>query len=131
MPDFRQLQEACASASKKPEMPLDSTRPVWVFGAGGFGRDVSTALRRKGFDVAGFVETTPRVSECLGLPVRSWTEMMGIYNREFDTCTRSPVFGSKSMRSVKSLVFFALQQCRATAYAGPISKTESDRRHDR
>ncbi len=73
-------------------MPLDSERPVWVFGAGSFGRDVATVLRRKGFDVAGFVETSPRMSECLGLPVRSWADLgvddknaqlvVGIFNRE-------------------------------------------------
>jgi FkbM family methyltransferase len=92
MTDFRQLREACVSAAKMPEMPLDSGRPVWVFGAGGFGRDVSTALKKKGFDVAGFVETKPRASECLGLPVRSWAELgaddkraqlvVGIFNRD-------------------------------------------------
>jgi FkbM family methyltransferase len=92
MTDFRQFREVCASAVKKPEKPLDSRRPVWVFGAGGFGRDVSRALKNKGFGVAGFVETKPRVSECQGLPVRSWGELgpddkraqlvVGIYNRE-------------------------------------------------
>jgi FkbM family methyltransferase len=92
MTDVRQFREACASTAEKPEMPLDSERPVWIFGAGSFGRDVSTTLKKKGFDVVGFVETTPRMSECQGLPVRSWGELgdddkraqllVGIHNRE-------------------------------------------------
>ena len=67
-------------------------RPIWVFGAGGFGRDAAKVLRGKGFDVAGFVETTPRVAEVSGLPVVSWQQLtradlnaqlaVGIFNRD-------------------------------------------------
>ena len=39
---------------------LDISRPVWIFGAGKFGRDLSSVLRNRGFNVAGFLETVPK-----------------------------------------------------------------------
>jgi FkbM family methyltransferase len=92
MTDIRQFKEACATIERRPERRLDDKRPIWIFGAGGFGRDVATVLRNEGYDLAGFVETVPRISSTMGLPVLSWQQLgdrdreaqlvVGIYNRE-------------------------------------------------
>ena len=70
---------------------LDISRPVWIFGAGKFGRDLSSVLRKRGFNVAGFLETEPKQREISGLAVLSWLELndiqrsmqlaIGIFNR--------------------------------------------------
>ena len=86
------VSRRCARKSHGDEpRRLDPQRPVWIFGAGQFGRDVCTALREAGFDVAGFIETNPRERTVLGLPVVSWAELepehvkaqlaVGIFNR--------------------------------------------------
>lgn len=89
--DFAGLKALCAQVASNEPRRLDPQRPVWIFGAGQFGRDVCTALREAGFDVAGFIETTPRERMVLGLPVVSWAELepehvkaqlaVGIFNR--------------------------------------------------
>ena len=89
--DFASLTALCAQVAGDEPRRLDPQRPVWIFGAGQFGRDVCTALREAGFDVAGFIETNPRERRVLGLPVVSWAELepehvkaqlaVGIFNR--------------------------------------------------
>ncbi len=66
--------------------------PVWIFGAGGFGRAVAKACQEHGIEVAGFVQTQPSQSSLDGLPVRSWRDLgisdrqqpllLGIFNRD-------------------------------------------------
>lgn len=66
--------------------------PLWIFGAGGFGRAVAKACQGQGITVAGFVQTQPSQRELDGLPVRGWADLgaadklqpllLGIYNRD-------------------------------------------------
>jgi FkbM family methyltransferase len=70
---------------------LPAGKPVWIFGAGQFGRDLCRALQNVGHSVAGFVETKPSASEVMGLPVLDWPQWaaahagapvcVGIFNR--------------------------------------------------
>lgn len=66
---YRQLQ---SREGLRQPAPLQRERPVWIFGAGGFGTAVCRALQAQGFDVAGFVESQPRKEQHLGLPVLGW-----------------------------------------------------------
>lgn len=72
--DFR---AECLAGLAMPQPALSRERPVLVFGAGQFGRDVYRALADQGFDVAGFVETRPRQETLMGLPVLSWEQAGG------------------------------------------------------
>ena len=67
--DFATLKKAADAA---PPKAIDADRPVWIFGAGGFGQNLCTALRSKGFDVAGFIDNSNQKSTALGLPVLDW-----------------------------------------------------------
>ncbi|MBC5763633.1 FkbM family methyltransferase [Ramlibacter albus] len=74
----------------EPCRALKRESRVWIFGAGLFGRAVCRALQSQGFDVAGFVETQPKATNVLGLPVQAWADLpassrgeqlaVGIYN---------------------------------------------------
>lgn len=86
---FDGLRRQCEQLT--PMLRADAARPIWIFGAGPFGRDVCGTLRVQGFDVQGFIETTPRQDRLLDLPVKSWTQLsaaeksaqlvIAIYNR--------------------------------------------------
>lgn len=88
MDHFKTLR---ATLQTQVSRELSKTLPVWIFGAGQFGRDLCTVLRKRGFDVAGFIETSPKQKEMVGLPVFAWTELnatqrqmqlaIGIFNR--------------------------------------------------
>jgi FkbM family methyltransferase len=88
MDDFKKL---CTTLPTQVSRELINTRPVWIFGAGQFGRDLCSVLRKRGFDIAGFIETKPKLKEISGLPVLAWTELntaqrqmqlaVGIFNR--------------------------------------------------
>lgn len=79
------------SGSLAPPNVLSPNQPVWIFGAGQFGRDVCQVLIARGFDVAGFVETMPQRDTVNGLPLLAWGDLshsqrqsqiaIGIYNR--------------------------------------------------
>lgn len=66
--------------------------PVWIFGAGGFGRSLAKACLSHGLEVLGFIQTHPQTSVLDGLPVFSWNEtpgcdrsiplLIGIFNRD-------------------------------------------------
>ncbi|MGV7211215.1 FkbM family methyltransferase [Oxalobacteraceae bacterium A2-2] len=85
---FAQL---CAQVSGSALPRLDPQRPVWIFGAGGFGRALGAVLREQGFQLAGFVETSPSRDNVDGVPLRSWQQLsaqdreaqlaLGIFNR--------------------------------------------------
>lgn len=72
--------------------PWHEAGPVWIFGAGNFGRAVAQGCQRQGIAVAGFVQTRPAGSELDGLPVVGWDDLstadklqpllMGIFNRD-------------------------------------------------
>jgi FkbM family methyltransferase len=73
-------------------MTLLRSQPVWIFGAGSFGRAVAEALSEAGFIVAGFVQSSPSDAMLDGRPVFGWDEVarraaavqivLGIFNRE-------------------------------------------------
>jgi FkbM family methyltransferase len=77
--------------SEKPAKALLKDEPVWIFGAGQFGRDLCVALKDAGYSVAGFVETSPSTHQVLGLPLVNWQQWspthhaaplcIGIFNR--------------------------------------------------
>lgn len=52
--------------------------PVWIFGAGNFGRALASALQAQGFPVAGYVETAPKAHMVQGLPVLNWPTLAGM-----------------------------------------------------
>jgi FkbM family methyltransferase len=74
-----------------PPPRVDLARPLWIFGAGPFGRDVCQVLRGQGFAVSGFIETAPRQEHVMDLPVKRWGDLsaadrhaqllVGIFNR--------------------------------------------------
>ena len=47
---------------------------MWIYGAGGFGREALDACRAAGFEVTGFIDDGIVASEIHGVPVRSLTE---------------------------------------------------------
>lgn len=87
--DFISLRD---QASDQVPTRIDPDRPVWIFGAGNFGRSLAAAMQKQNIAVAGFVETTPRVASALGLPVLDWQALalehpqaqlaLGIFNRD-------------------------------------------------
>jgi FkbM family methyltransferase len=87
--DFLRLRDRAAAM---PEPGIDPSRPCWIFGAGGFGRSLASAMQAQGTAVAGFVETTPRTATVQGLPVLDWNALareapqtqlaLGIFNRD-------------------------------------------------
>jgi FkbM family methyltransferase len=69
-----------------------SREPVFIFGAGNFGRSVAKACASKGIAVKAFIQTKPTVDSIDGVPVRSWAGfsesdldlplLIGIFNRD-------------------------------------------------
>jgi len=78
-------------AARHPYRRVDSTSSVWIFGAGNFGCSVSDALIDSRIEVAGFVETNPKLKSVQHLPVIDWEALaskypsaqiaLGIFNR--------------------------------------------------
>jgi FkbM family methyltransferase len=89
--EFSTLRAECAALAATPKRTLLPARPVWIFGAGQFGRDLCKVLLAQNFKVLGFIETQPRVEHLMHLPVRNWQQLndadrqaqlvIGIYNR--------------------------------------------------
>lgn len=84
--------ELRARALMRPVIGVDHTRPVWIFGAGGFGRSLARVMQLSGIEVRGFVETRPQTTQVAGLPVVDWATLktkdpssqlaLGIFNRD-------------------------------------------------
>lgn len=53
---------------------LDHSKPVWIFGAGGFARTLGQVLLDEGFQVFGFIVSTPTNTKLLDLPVVTWSD---------------------------------------------------------
>ena len=89
--DFESFRQLCLQIANEQYPQLVKSRPVWIFGAGQFGRDVCSALNSEGFCVHGFIESKPVHHEVLNLPVLSWEQLtpehvtaqivIGIFNR--------------------------------------------------
>lgn len=70
---------------------VDIQRPIWIFGAGGFGTSLCKAMQARGIDVSGFVESSPKTNSVMNLPVVNWDTLkqshpdtqlaLGILNR--------------------------------------------------
>ena len=86
--DFKLL---CEQIAHKERHQIVVSNPIWIFGAGQFGRDVCSILLKEGFQVLGFIESKPREDKVLGLPVITWDQLkadqlsaqlaIGIFNR--------------------------------------------------
>lgn len=66
---------------------IDFSRPVWVYGAGSFGRAVAAALQKQGATLSGFISAKNPGSEIDGLPVvapqaASGQVAIGVFSRE-------------------------------------------------
>jgi FkbM family methyltransferase len=85
------LESLLAQAKDRRPKNLDENKPIWIFGAGTFGRDLYSALKSQCFNVVGFVETNPNNKSVSGSPVLDWVEWakehsdsnlcIGIFNR--------------------------------------------------
>jgi len=89
---FRHFEEDCLAAKRNQSNKICKSKPIYIFGAGSFGMSVAKILLKDGFNLLGFIESNPRSSEAIGLPVYSWEEiagdgstaqlLIGIYNRD-------------------------------------------------
>jgi len=71
---------------------ISKAKPIFIFGAGGFGRSTAKALRANNFDIAGFIETKPKEDLVDRIPVVSWGDLksedlsaqllIAVYNRD-------------------------------------------------
>ena len=89
--DFTAFKRLCEQVATAQPRHLTKARPVWIFGAGRFGRDVCSVLKHNGFEVHGFIESKPLAKTLDGLPVLAWPDVaaehiraqlvIGIFNR--------------------------------------------------
>lgn len=54
---------------------LDHDKPVWIFGAGGFARDLGQVLLDAGYQVYGFIVSDSIDKKLLDLPVVTWADV--------------------------------------------------------
>jgi FkbM family methyltransferase len=107
--DIGRFVSLCQSLENNPPRLLSKDKPVWIFGAGNFGRDICRILQNEGYEVGGFVETKPNLKTIQGLPVLSWPELkpqhikaqlaLGIFNRnsafdELQTIAKAGGYGN-------------------------------------
>ena len=92
MQQLKDFRAQCLALRDRQHRELNKISPVWIFGAGQFGRDLCSVLHNRGYEVAGFIETKPKQREIEGYPVLNWLELdapqrmmqlaIGIFNRE-------------------------------------------------
>jgi FkbM family methyltransferase len=90
--NFTSFEAKCKSLKHVDIPKISKNKPIYIFGAGGFGKSILNALRENNFDVAGFIETNPKNTQVDGLPIYSWTHfseepfsaqiIIGIFNRD-------------------------------------------------
>ena len=64
-----EFESTCKALADKKVVAVALDAPIYIFGAGRFGRDLASALKERGFKVSGFIETTPRLKTCGDLRV--------------------------------------------------------------
>jgi FkbM family methyltransferase len=89
--DLEALLSVCDDCSKLSQTSLSKEKPVVIFGAGGFGKNVFQILSSAGFEVSAFVETNPKAQFVHGIPVYKLSNIpslslnaqlvIGIFNR--------------------------------------------------
>ena len=90
--NFNDLRMLCMDVARRKPPVLHRNRPVWIFGAGNFGRDLCMVLKQEGFEIRGFIESDARKESILDLALQSWREIsseslteqlaIGIFNRD-------------------------------------------------
>ncbi len=90
--NFSNFEARCKSLLGRDLPKISIEKPIYIFGAGGFGKAISSALRVNNYNIAGFIETNPKQKIVDGLPVYSWGDLaaqdffgqllIGIYNRD-------------------------------------------------
>lgn len=91
MDKFKAFELLCEQRKNATRHNLEKSKPIWIFGAGNFGRDLAKILIDESFNLLGFVETKPKAAQVLGLPVLAWEQLslddrkaqlaIGIFNR--------------------------------------------------
>lgn len=91
MDKFKDFEFLCEKRRNATQHNLSKNKPIWIFGAGNFGRDLAKILVNEGFNLVGFIETNPKIDQVLGLPVVTWAQLtpeskkaqlaIGIFNR--------------------------------------------------
>jgi FkbM family methyltransferase len=90
---FYNFENRCRSIGHQPKSKIDIEKPIYIFGAGRFGRSLLMALKKRHYQVRGFIETdSPKKKIVDDIPVFSWEELnkddlkgqllVGIYNRD-------------------------------------------------
>lgn len=84
------FDELIQNRLNRHDVSLSPAKPVCIFGAGNFGKDLCRILLAQGYPVAAFIETNPKMDSVLGVPVISWGQLtpehrqaqlvMGIFN---------------------------------------------------
>lgn len=90
--DFSAFEAQCEALKGLSTSKVSNSQPIYIFGAGGFGRAIAKALRAQDYDVTGFIETTPKQKIVDNISVVSWRDLtekdlgaqllIGIFNRD-------------------------------------------------
>ena len=75
MSDLEVFVQKCESIRNRNPKLLSKAKPVLLFGAGNFGRDVASLLKKEGYIVLGFVDSNPKSAEIEGLRVVRWDDI--------------------------------------------------------
>ena len=73
-------------------MNLSQKFPIYVFGTGAFGRDVTFALVAQGYNVQGFISNTEASSEIDNLRVYRWDELETLSDKQILIAIFNPNF---------------------------------------
>jgi FkbM family methyltransferase len=108
--DFNGFRLLCLDAARRNPPALQQNRPVWIFGAGTFGRDLCTVLKHEGFEIRGFIQSDARNEFILDLPVRTWRDIspeslteqlaIGIFNRDMPLDELKAIAASAGFRDI-------------------------------
>lgn len=90
--NFLVFETQCEAIKRICRPKISNSKPIYIFGAGGFGRSIAKTLKTQKFDVRGFIETSPTQKKVDNISMVSWGELtkarieaqllIGIYNRD-------------------------------------------------